>query len=74
MTPREADKIIKAGKPVTVHHSYFNETFTAIFTKRDRSSIYADSTINLTHNPDNNEWYTHESECVFDRGQLEIIS
>ena len=42
MTPREADKIIKAGKPVTVHSEDFNETFTAVFTNRDRRNIYAD--------------------------------
>ena len=74
MTPREADKIIKAGKPVTVHDSLYKETFKAIFTRRNRWNIYADSIINLTNNPDNNEWYTPGIEFALDRGQLEIIS
>jgi hypothetical protein len=40
MTPRQADQLIKSGKPVTVHGAQFNETFTATFIKRDRYSIY----------------------------------
>lgn len=39
MTPRQADKIIKAGKPVTVTNAKYGETFTAIFIKRDRTCI-----------------------------------
>jgi len=35
MTPKQADKIIKAGKPVTVRTKY-NETFTDTFISRDR--------------------------------------
>jgi len=39
MTPKQADKIIKAGVPVTVKNFQFGETFTAIFVSRDRFSI-----------------------------------
>ncbi len=39
MTIKEADKIIKAGQPVTVHNSHFNETFTTTFIYRDRYYI-----------------------------------
>jgi hypothetical protein len=38
MTPREADRIIKSGKPTTVI-TRFKDTFTAVFTKRDRWCI-----------------------------------
>jgi len=41
MTGRQADKIIKAGKPVTVHNAIYNETFTTLFTERDRYNIYS---------------------------------
>jgi len=41
MTTRQADKIISDGKPVTVHNSTYNETFTATFTHRDRYNIYS---------------------------------
>ena len=40
MTPKQADKIIKAGKVVTVHNLFYNETFTALFIRRDRWDIY----------------------------------
>ena len=43
MTPKQADKIIAAGKPVTVHNKHFNETFTATFVRRDRTRIYSNS-------------------------------
>lgn len=39
MTPKQADKIIATGKPVTVTARHFKETFTAIFVRRDRRSI-----------------------------------
>ena len=39
MTPRDADKIIKYGKPVTVHNTHFDETFTKVFVKRTRYLI-----------------------------------
>ena len=42
MTTREADKIIKQAKPVTVHNSHWDETFTATFVKRDRYLIYSE--------------------------------
>jgi hypothetical protein len=41
MTTREADKIISSQKPVTVHNSFYNETFTKIFVRRDRRIIYS---------------------------------
>lgn len=40
MTPREADRIIKAGLPVKVTDKVFGETFTALFTHRSRWNIY----------------------------------
>ncbi len=47
MTPREADKIIKAGKPVTVNALSWDgriiETFTATFVSRDRFCIATDN-------------------------------
>lgn len=42
MTTREADKIIKAGQPVTVFAEHFRETFTTTFVARDRYSIRDD--------------------------------
>lgn len=42
MTTREADKIIKAGQPVTVFTEHFRETFTTTFVSRDRYSIRDD--------------------------------
>jgi len=41
MTPRQADKVIKAGLPVTVRDNY-GDTFTARFTRRDRWNIWTD--------------------------------
>lgn len=38
MTPKQADKIIAAGAPVTVRH-VSGETFTKVFTARDRRGI-----------------------------------
>ncbi len=43
MTPRQADAIIKKGKPVTVYGRNFNETFVATFIRRDRYSIYTNT-------------------------------
>jgi len=42
MTPAKADKIIREGKPVTVHNARYDETFTKTFVKRDRYSLYSD--------------------------------
>jgi len=39
MTPKQADKVIKAGLPVTVHNAKYQETFTAVFVRRDRWTI-----------------------------------
>lgn len=36
MTPKQADRIIAQGQPVTVHNTAYNETFTATFVRRDR--------------------------------------
>jgi len=40
MTPRQADQIIKLNKPATVHNTFYNETFTATFIKKDRWNIH----------------------------------
>jgi hypothetical protein len=39
MSPKEADKVIKAGKPITVYNDYFRETITFIPVSRDRWNI-----------------------------------
>ena len=39
MTPRQADKIIKEGKPVKVYNRVYLETFEAVFVKRGRYLI-----------------------------------
>ena len=41
MSPKQADKIIKAGKPTTVHDTFRNETFTKTFISRDRWDIFS---------------------------------
>ena len=41
MTTRQADRIIKREQPVTVHNTRYNETFTALFLRRDRYLIYS---------------------------------
>lgn len=43
MNTREADKIIKAGKPVTVHNPVYAETFTVKFVRRDRYNLYSEN-------------------------------
>lgn len=40
MTPRQADRIIRAGRPVAVRT--MGETFTALFISRDRWNLYTD--------------------------------
>ena len=43
MSPIEADRIIKAGNPVTVHNPFFGETMTdVVFVRRDRFNIYTE--------------------------------
>jgi hypothetical protein len=42
MTPRQADKLIKDGKPVTVRNTFYDETFTAVFVRRDRWNVYTE--------------------------------
>jgi|PlaIllAssembly_1097288.scaffolds.fasta_scaffold110950_3 hypothetical protein len=42
MTPRQADRIIKAGLPVRVRDRYGDE-WTATFVRRDRWSIYTET-------------------------------
>ena len=39
MTPKQADKIIRAGVPVTVYDTWTRETFTRTFVSRDRRCI-----------------------------------
>ena len=41
MTPREADRIIKAAQPVKVSSRLEPEGFTALFVRRDRWNIYS---------------------------------
>ena len=41
MKTKQADKLIKAGKPVTVRNTHFDETFTTTFISRDRYTITA---------------------------------
>lgn len=43
MTPKQADKIITARQPVTVRNDAFDETFTAVFVRRDRHLIYSET-------------------------------
>ena len=64
MTPKQADKIIKAGKPVTFHNSSYNETFTGTPISRNRWDI------NIQYTTPNNTTQTG----IFDRGDLEIIN
>lgn len=40
MSPREADRIIRSGQPVTVRNEHYDETFTAEFVRRDRWNLY----------------------------------
>ncbi len=39
MTPKQADKIIRDGQPVTVRSIEYGDRFIATFTERDRRSI-----------------------------------
>ena len=43
MTPRQADQLIKNGKPVRVHNATYGETFTILLVKRDRYNVYTDT-------------------------------
>lgn len=58
MTPREADRIIKVGKPVTIYAPKYNETFTTTFTQRDRRTISDDK---------GGKWHRDELELIEDR-------
>ena len=42
MTPKQADKIIKKQKPVTVRSKYWDETFTKTFNYRNHFDIHSD--------------------------------
>lgn len=42
MTPKQADKLIKAGKPVTVRSKHWGDEFTTTFFKHDRWYIYSE--------------------------------
>ena len=39
MSPKEADRVIKAGSPITVYNDHFRETLTFIPVSRDRWNI-----------------------------------
>lgn len=41
MTTREADKIIKNQQPTTVYNSFYKETFTKVFVRRDKFKLYS---------------------------------
>ena len=43
MTPRQADAVIKADRPITVQNTKYGETFTATFVSRDRYDLYTDT-------------------------------
>src|SRR3974390_272539 len=43
MTTKEADYTIAAARPITVHSKHFDETFVALFIRRDRRMIYTES-------------------------------
>ena len=43
MSPREADKIIKAGKPVRCMDTFFKQEMTLLFVARDRWNIFTDT-------------------------------
>ena len=42
MTPRQADRIIKKGEPVTFYEPFEGRTFTRVFVRRDRWNIYTE--------------------------------
>ena len=60
MTPRQADRIIKAGRPITIKNSAsFDGVMSFTFTHRDRWHIYT----------------THKGEEIsFDRSDVEVVS
>lgn len=39
MTPKQVDRAIKSGEPVTLHNARYNETFTAVLVSRDRYTV-----------------------------------
>ena len=39
MTTRQADKLIKDGKPVTIHNTFYCETATVTLVSRDRWNV-----------------------------------
>jgi len=59
MTPKKADQLIKAGKPATFHHPFYNETFTGTPVSRDRWNIK----INI-----------NGQVGLFDRGDLQVVT
>ena len=58
MTPRQADKLIKAGKPVALYNTHWRTTLKTevIIVSRDRWSL------------------TTKCGQVFDRGELQIVT
>lgn len=43
MSPKQADQLIRAGQPVTLTNTHFNETFTVVLVRRDRWNVYTDT-------------------------------
>jgi len=39
VTPKQVDRAIKSGEPVTLHNARYNETFTAVLVSRDRYTV-----------------------------------
>lgn len=61
MSPRQADRLIKSGKPVTFHNTHFNETFRGTAVGRDRWNLH----IRLANDPNR--------IAILDRGELIVV-
>ena len=57
MTPREADRLIKAGKPVKLYDKRYRECVVVTIVCRDRWNIYTASA----------------SGGKYDRGEMEVV-
>lgn len=65
MKPREADKAIKSGVPVTVRSKAFNETFVLVIESRNRRTVYG-----KYRSTESEQWF---SNGAFDRDDLQIV-
>jgi len=65
MSPREADKAIKAGVPITVRSKGFNETFILVIESRNRWTVYG-----KYRSAESEQWF---SNGAFDRDDLQIV-